>query len=137
MQLLTLMDTLRNHFIQGTATGTFRIREGRITPAPFHPPAPWLLWDGQLYPLDQEGKYPTLPDGTLSATLYACHPPAPILTLAEDITAWEAGRNDSSVQSEALGEYRVTYHAPTAGGWQQAFAPRLAPYRRMFSEVNG
>lgn len=134
MQLLTLMDTLRNHFIQGSATGTFLVRAGSITPAPFHPPAPYLLAEGQLHPMDASGGYPTLPNGSRIMTVYACHPPAALLTLLADITAWEAAHPPAGLQSEALGEYRVSYHN-LPGSWQQAFSPRLIPYRRMFAEV--
>ena len=37
-----------------------------------------------------------------------------------------------TVTGEKLGEYSVSRRAIT---WQEAFAPALAPYRRMFAEV--
>ena len=134
MELLTLMNFLRNHFILERTAGAFHIQNGQITPAPFQTPAPYLLTAHQLHPMDEKGAYPTLPDGDRHLTLYACHPPAALLTLLRDITAWEAAQGERPVQAEALGEYKVTY-APGPGNWQQAFATRLTPYRRMFQEV--
>ena len=38
-----------------------------------------------------------------------------------------------AITGEKLGEYSVSRRAVT---WQEAFAPALAPYRRMYAEVD-
>ena len=64
--------------------------------------------------------------------MYLLNPPADFIHLCGDIACWAAANPDPAVTAEKLGEYSVS-RAPIT--WQEAFAPALAPYRRMFTEV--
>lgn len=86
---------------------------------------------------------PQLTDETFTGTIWAmCVPPA-FLALADEIEEWTAANADalnSPYQSESFGGYSYSKASGGVGGsgsgsagwsWQDQFAARLAPYRRL------
>ena len=64
--------------------------------------------------------------------VYRLNPPADFLHLCGDIACWAAANPDPAGTAERLGEYNASRKSVT---WQEAFAPALRPYLRMYAEV--
>lgn len=133
-----VMRHVRNHFVRSAVTGTFIHIRGILTPAAHFKPGMWVAVTGEdapcgVYQLDENGGIPDLADSTWTGTVYLLEPPADFIRLCGDIGIWAAANPDPAVSSERLGEYSVARRAVT---WENAFAPALAPYRRMFTEVS-
>ena len=136
-----VMRHVRNHFIQSASTGSFRQAGGMLMPstgaADDFTPGMWVAIvsadgpQGVFQLTDQAGLADT-PDTTFSGTVYVLNPPADFIRLCGDIACWAAANPDPAVSAEKLGEYSVSRRAVT---WESAFALALAPYRRMFPEV--
>lgn len=124
--------------------GTFTIEQGQFSESPS------FLSEGQYFrivgSLFNDGVYQygsdSLVDETFTGAIWAMSVPPEVVTLSEDIDAWIA-KNASSLsspyQSESFGGY--SYSKSSGGGssgnpsaaysWQDQFATRLAPYRRL------
>lgn len=136
-----VMRHVRNHFIRSACAGSFRQENGVLTPsdgaADYFTPGMWVAIvskdgpQGVFQLTDQAGLADTQ-DITFTGTVYVLDPPADFLRLCGDIACWAAANPDPAVSAEKLGEYSVSRRAVT---WEAAFAPALAPYRRMYSEV--
>ena len=132
-----VMRYVRNHFIHSSITGSWVHTGGALTPADRFAPGMWIAVTGENapcggYQLDENGGIPDLGDMSWTGVIYRLAPPADFIRLCGDIGCWAAANPDPTVSSEKLGEYSVTRRAVT---WESAFAPALAPYRRMFTEV--
>ena len=132
-----VMRHVRNHFVRDAITGNWAHTEGVLTPSEHLAPGMWIALSGKdtpqgVYQLDENGGIPNMPNTTFTGTVYLLDPPADFIRLCGDIGCWAAAHPDPSVSSEKLGEYSVSRSAVT---WETAFAPALAPYRRMFPEV--
>ena len=132
-----VMRHVRNHFVRSAVTGTFIHLRGVLTPLTHFKPGMWVAVTGEdapsgIYQLDENGGIPDLEDMNWTGTVYVLDPPADFLRLCGDIGIWSAAHENSPVTSEKFGEYSVTRQPMT---WETAFAPALAPYRRMFTEV--
>ena len=132
------MRHVRNHFVQDCITGDFRHENGVLTPSAAFAPGMWIAVTGSdaprgVYQLDEQGGIPNLGDAAFTGCIYRLAPPADFIRLCGDIACWAAANPDPAVSSEKLGEYSVSRRAVT---WEGAFAPALAPYKRMFAEVN-
>ena len=132
-----VMRHVRNHFIRDSITASWTHADGVLTPAEKLAPGMWIAITGDgaptgVYQLDEHGGIPDLGDMSWTGTVYVLDPPADFLRLCGDIACWAAANPDPTVSAEKLGEYSVSRKAVT---WQEAFAPALAPYRRMFAEV--
>lgn len=133
-----VMRQVRNHFIRDSRTGDWAHTRGTLTPADAFMPGMWIAISGEgapcgVYQLDEQGGIPDLGDMRWTGVIYRLDPPADFIRLCGDIGCWAAANPDPAVSSERLGEYSVSRRAVT---WESAFAPALAPYRRMFTEVN-
>ncbi len=149
MTMTELCGELRNYFIidpgQDIFPGTYEISNGSIiTPTPFLTENDYFRIVGsrkndgvyQYSPMDLS----TLVDETFDGNIWVMSVPAGVVTLLDDITAWETATADvrnSPYQSESFGGY--TYSLKSFGGssgsaggltWQGAFADRLKPYRK-------
>lgn len=132
-----VMRHVRNHFIIHSIHTTWQHTGGVLTPNAALQPGMWIAVTGPdapsgVYQLDEEGGIPDLADVTWTGRVYILHPPADFIHLCGDIACWAAANPDPAITAEKLGEYSASRRAVT---WQEAFAPALAPYRRMFTEV--
>jgi len=132
-----VMRHVRNHFVRDCITGDFHHQDGVLTPAAPFAPGMWIAVAGDgapqgVYQLDEQGGIPDLGDIRFTASIFRLAPPADFIRLCGDIACWAAANPDPAISSEKLGEYSVSRRAVT---WESAFAPALAPYRRMFAEV--
>ena len=132
-----VMRHVRNHFVHSALSGTWAHSGGQLTPADQLTPGRWIAIvsddvSGGVFQLDEKGGIPDFGELTFTGTVYLLDPPADFIRLCGDISCWAAANPDPAVSAEKLGEYSVSRHAVT---WESAFAPALAPYRRMFSEV--
>ena len=132
-----VMRHVRNHFIRCALPGPWVQEGGVLAPAEGLAPGMWIAVTGAgapagVYQLDEQGGIPDLGDASWTGTVYVLDPPADFLRLCGDIACWAAANPDPAVTGEKLGEYSVSRRAVT---WQEAFAPALAPYRRMYQEV--
>ena len=132
-----VMRHVRNHFIRAALPGAWAHTGGVLTPAEKLAPGLWIAVTGAdapagVYQLDEQGGNPDLGDMAWTGTVYVLNPPADFLRLCGDIACWAKANPDPAVTAEKLGEYSVSRRAVT---WQEAFAPALTPYRRMYGEV--
>ena len=132
-----VMRHVRNHFIRDALEGDFTQASGVLTPAEAFTAGMWIAVTGEgapcgVYQLNEAGGIPNLGDVTFSGRIYRLDPPADFIRLCGDIGCWAAANPDPGVESEKLGAYSVSRKACT---WQEAFAPALHPYRRMYEEV--
>lgn len=144
-----LLAYLHNWFIRERTTGDFTIADGRFT-------LPFLL-NGQYFRIlgsalndglyiygdtikDGDGNDTELQDEAFNGAVWALGIPKGVITLAKDITDWEAKYGDAVASpycSESFGGYSYSKGAPgssmsgNAGGWESAFASRLDQYRKL------
>lgn len=135
-----VMRHVRNHFIRDGITGSWTHTEGVLTPAEDLTPGMWIAITGEdtgapcgVFQLDENGGIPGLENMQWTGIVYRLNPPADFIRLCGDIACWAAANPDPATTSEKLGEYSLTRQAMD---WQTAFAPALAPYKRMYAEVN-
>jgi hypothetical protein len=78
----------------------------------------------------------TAQNETFTGTVYPLKVPPDFVLLAADITAWRTAMKESSpYSSESFLGYSYSKAQKQGGGnigWQQQYADRLTPYRRMF-----
>lgn len=78
------------------------------------------------------------PDEKFHGQMWALYPPSDFLALCEQIAEFEAKTPVTALQSERMNEYSYTMFGGKTGGvltWQEAFANRLRPFLRPFTEV--
>lgn len=149
-----LCSLLRNYFLRDYSCpdsfffhGSYTISGGKMQALPF-------LKEGQYYRIigsvcndgvwqyQPEGEAPAMTDETFDGTIWAMSVPPAFLALADEIKDWTVANADalnSPYQSESFGGY--SYSKASGGGaggsgsagwsWQDQFAARLAPYRRL------
>lgn len=132
-----VMRHVRNHFIRDAITASWTHEGGALSPADKLVPGMWIAVTGEdapcgVYQLDENGGIPDLGNVSWTGVICRLNPPADFIRLCGDISCWAAANPDPAVSSERLGEYSVSRKAVT---WEEAFAPALAPYRRMYAEV--
>lgn len=132
-----VMRHVHNHFINDSIHAAWQHTGGTLTPGSKLAPGMWIAITGEdapigVYQLDENGGIPDLGDISWTGRVYRLNPPADFIRLCGDIACWAKANPDASVTGEKLGEYSVSRQAVT---WQEAFAPALAPYRRMYQEV--
>lgn len=64
-------------------------------------------------------------------TVYALAIPKSLLNLTTEIEAY--GEKDESLSSESIDDYSVSFK--NGSGWEKAFASKLAPYKRVYSDL--
>ena len=140
---------LRNYFLvdylnpeERIHYGTYTIKNGQIEELPFLQENQYFRVVGSAFN-DGVYKYGSDPlvDETFTGAIWAMSVPPDVVTLADDITEWiEANSKslNSPYQSESFGGYSYSKSSggssgnPSAAyGWQDQFAIRLAPYRRL------
>lgn len=131
-----VLQELNNWFVRGIYAGDYEIKDGSIV-------LPFLV-DGQYFRIlgslfnDGLHKYPD--DGLVSerfnGVIWALAVPSAVVSLAEEIAAWNEknGASPGPYTSESFGGYsytRATNAQGMAVGWQDVFAARLAPWRKL------
>ena len=153
--LETILTHLHNWFPlkDGKHEGTFEIVSGA--------PAVGFLQPGQYYRVrgsvfnDGLHRRPTASDATetggaelfgdgsehspqdevFTGEIWALAVPDAVIALAQEIAAWREKNPETDKMSESFGGYSYTRGAAGAsGGWQTAFAARLAPYKRTYDD---
>lgn len=129
----TVMRRVHNYFERERVEGVFTVAGGVLEPMP---DAPYIAVSGSRW---HDGVCPAgaLPEADRSevftGTVWGLHPPADFLALCGEISDYAQKHPVGAPRSESFGAYR--YEA-SPEGWEAAFAGRLAPFRRMFTEVN-
>lgn len=140
MMTVTVPDVMRhvrNHFPTGRIQESWQLSGGRLTPS-FFLPGEWIAVTGPdapcgIYCLDENGCIPGAADAQWEGAIVLMNPPEDFLRLCDEIAAWVQRHPDPAATSERLGEYS---RSSSGDGWTQVFASALAPYRRMYTEVN-
>lgn len=132
-----VMRYVRNHFVRNMLEGEFAQLSGTLTPAEHFKAGMWISVVGPdaprgVYQLDENAGIPGLEDTVFTGKIYRLEPPADFIRLCGDISCWAAANPDPGVEGEKLGAYSVSRKGIT---WQEAFAPALHPYRKMFGAV--
>lgn len=146
MNLTELCAHLRNWFVRSEADrhiGTFEIVDGKIEfPADFRP----RLAEGQYFRVigsvfnDGVWQYPVsaMVDEVFDGAVWAMAVPPDVVSLADEITAWETKYRDaaeSPYKSESFGGYTYTKaDSSTAEGglsWATVFRGRMRPWRKL------
>lgn len=132
-----VMRCVRNCFAVSRISRDWELRRGALLPRAHFLPGEWIaIADGPvrgIWQLDENGALPGVPDASWTGDILLLEPPAEFLHLCDEIAAWAAAHPDPTVTAEHFGEYS---RSQTASRWEQVFAPSLAPYRRMYPEVN-
>lgn len=139
-----VMKRIRNYFQRGYTEGEFAITGNVLAPAPS---APFVAIRGSAY---HDGVYECcngylggMPDGkqdeTFTGVVWHLHPPDDFIALCEEIARYDEKNPAGAMHSETFGDYSYTRGTNGSGAvtaWDQAFAASLAPYRKMFTEVD-
>ena len=143
LSMTDVMRAVRNYFVTGYADGAWQVSGGMLSGPETIPAHQWIAiadshcCDG-VYQLDEQGLLPGAAEGSWTGRVRFLSPPGDFLRLVKDINAWIAGREAASpLKQERFGAYSRTWQdEASALDWETAFAARLAPWRRMFPEVN-
>ena len=131
---------LNNWFLVEIHEGTFTVENGSIT-LPFLLTNQYFRIVGSVFN-DGLHKYPAtdLTDETFAGTVWALAVPKAVVSLAEDIAAWEEKNGEavlSPYTSESFGGYSYTKASGgkadtnAVTGWQDAFRGRLNDWRKL------
>ena len=130
---------LNNWFLVDIHEGTFTVENGSIA-LPFLQNGQYFRVCGSVFN-DGLHQYPAtdLTDETFTGTVWALAVPKAVVSLAEDIAAWQEKNGEavaSPYQSESFGGYSYTKRSAgsdsgTLNGWQDAFRGRLNDWRKL------
>lgn len=135
-----VLEYLHNYFIipHGVHEGVYTITDGKLD-LPFLLKGQYFRIFGSVFNdgLHQytDGMALHLTDETFDGTIWALAIPRAVTELASEIEAWEAkNAADTPFVSESFGGYsysRATNSKGQPSGWQDVFASRLAPYKKL------
>lgn len=132
-----VMRHVRNHFVSSRIDHSWQVAGGRLLPETYFRPGEWIaILDGPargVWQLDENGAIPGAGDAVWAGRICLLEPPEGFLRLCGEIARWCAAHPDPAMTSERFGEYS---RSQTGGGWTRVFASSLAPYTRMYTEVN-
>lgn len=130
---------LNNWFLVEIHEGTFTVENGSIT-LPFLQTNQYFRVCGSVFN-DGLHQYPAadMTDETFAGTVWALAVPKAVVTLSEDIAAWQEKNGEAAAspyQSESFGGYSYTKRSAgsdsgTLNGWQDAFRGRLNDWRKL------
>lgn len=141
--IAAVMRHLRNYFERGSIEGEITIRGGVVSPAV---DAPFVCFEGSTF---HDGVWQIAgnslvgehnPEETFTGKMWLLYPPDAFVALCEQIREYDGKNAPGALVAETLGEYSYTRATGKNGApmtWEYAFATRLAPYRRMYTEVRG
>ena len=134
-----IMRYVNNYFVSGQKYGSFSICGNALSipdsgfvyiSGSFYHDGVWSICNGLLQDIPGD-----MPDESFTGTVYFLNPPADFLRLCEEISLYAEKNPTGAWQSESFGAYSYNRGSSAGQGWQTAFAARLRPYRRMFSEI--
>ena len=132
--LETVLMYLNNWFVVGRYDDTYTIEDGKLT-LPFLAIGQYFRVFGGLFN-DGLHQYPAadLMDETFDGTIWALAVPKAVISLSEEISAWnEKNGAAGPYSSESFGGYSYTRATKSNGqavGWQDVFAARLSPWKK-------
>lgn len=144
-----VMNEVKNHFVSAVADGEFTIRDGVLLFPGDAPGCGYMalagaqnsgVWEAQA----ADGGMQLSRDGvlceseTFCGSVFCLRPPRSFFALVEQIDEWIEHNPVGAFVSESFGGYTYNRATGTAGlpaTWQQTFQARLAPYRRMFDDL--
>ena len=152
--LTELCAYLRNYFLRDYLNpdadihhGTFTVSDGQMQALSFLVPGQYFrvigsVFNDGVWQYRPGGEAEGMTDETFDGTIWAMSVPPAVLALVEEIDSWRAANADalsSPYQSESFGGYSYSKASgggaggsgTAAWGWQDQFASRLAPYRRL------
>lgn len=139
MILEQVLRHLNNWFLVDIHEGTFAVENGSIA-LPFLQTNQYFRICGSVFN-DGLHLYPAvdLTDETFTGTVWALAVPKAVVSLAENIAAWEEKNGEavaSPYQSESFGGYSYTKRSAgndgnALNGWQVAFKGRLNDWRKL------
>lgn len=139
--IAAVMRHIRNYFERECYEGEITITGGVVSPrinAPFAFIQGSAYHDGVKRMISGVIENNNAPDETFTGRVWYLHPPDDFLALCGKIAEYEAKTPVGALVSESLEGYSYSRATGRNGGvqeWQDAFAARLAPFRRMFTEV--
>lgn len=129
-----VMRHCNNYFEREKVEGDFVIDgDGVLSP---DLDAPYIAIKGSRYHdgVHAAGNVPSGPQELFHGEVYGLCPPPAFIALCGEIKGFEGKHPTGAPVSESFGGYSVSYR-DGAETWQGAFAQRLRPYMRMFTEV--
>ena len=142
VSVAAVMRQINNYFEVGHIDGRIAIKGNAIDPAPesawccisgsWAHDGVWRVCGGRLQ--DMPGG---LPDEDFDGRVWLLKPPPDFLALCEEISRYDDKNPVGALMQESFGDYSYMRNNSAAApkGWQSAFALRLAPFRRVFTEV--
>jgi len=144
LSIADIMRSIRNHFVTGQVlTGEWTAKDGVLTGPETLPPNGWIAVTGSnacrgVFRLEEGSVLGGMADGNWTGSVHLLSPPGDFLALCEEIILWEAAHKSTAAQ-ESFGAYSRREALRPDGlplTWEDAFASRLRPWRRMFQEVD-
>lgn len=139
--IAVVMREVHNFFERGKFYGTISISGGMVVSPGVSAPYVYIkgstfhdgLWEMAGTSLVRDNH----PSETFSGCIWLLYPPNDFLALCEQVAEFEAKTPAGALQSESLEGYSYSRASGQNGllTWQEAYASRLRPYRRMFTEV--
>ena len=134
--IAAVMAETRNYFVRQRIDGSINISGGMVVSPKINAPYVYIkgstfhdgLWEMVGLSLVRDNH----PNETFDGCIWLLYPPNDFVDLCDEIAAFDAKTPAGALQSESLEGYSYTRGSTT---WQEAFASRLRPYRRMFAEV--
>ena len=140
-----ICDYLNNYFWEKKISGTFTIEDGQISVSGLKNGQYFRIKgstfnDGvHLYPITETSR---LDDETFRGEIWAMAVPKTVVALASEISEWQekyGGANTDNMSpfnSESFSGYAYSKNGSSAtggatAGWQDLYANRLKPYRRL------
>lgn len=134
VSVAAVMRQVRHFFERECFQGQFAIAGGALVPAP---DAPYLAISGSAS-CDGVWKAGELPERyeVFEGKVWGLYPPKDFLDLCQQISEFDDRNPLGALRSESFGAYSYDRFGSAGSGWENAFARQLAPYRRMFTEVD-
>lgn len=139
--IAAVMAEVHNYFARKRIDGSITISGGMVVSPEINAPYAYIkgsLFHDGLHQLDASSIVgDSGPDETFSGCVWLLYPPNHFIALCRQIAEFEAKTPVGALQSESLEGYSYSRASGQNGllTWQEAYASRLRPYRRMFSEV--
>lgn len=140
VSVAAVMRQINNYFEYGCIFGPIAVSGNAVAPVPDSPwccikgslshDGVWQLRDGKLQ--DMPG---TLPDEEFDGRVWLLAPPADFLALCEEISVYDDKCPAGAYMQESFGGYSYMRSQAGSTAWQDVFAGRLAPYRKMYTGV--